>query len=285
MSLPVVSVVMSCYNSEKYVGDAIDSIVQQSYSNLEFLIVDDGSSDETLNIIQSYDDKRIKVITRENRGLIYSRNQAIESSTGSYIAIMDADDISRSDRLAKQVEFMEKNLHISACGGAISQFNETGSIKTVQKPTEHSDLVYYSLHRTPISHPAAMIRKSILDEHNLSYNRHYPCSMDCKLWFDILQVGQLANLTDTLTDYRISQNQISTSRRTEQKKLAEQARAEGYLFIKNNLKPESKLQWYYLLKYIAKFDKDDKAFAKISKIFASPILFKQKIELSFYSLI
>jgi len=285
MPSPLVSVVMSCYNSEKYLADAIDSIVEQTYTNIEFIIVDDGSTDNTLNIIQSYNDKRIKLIARENKGLVYSLNEAIELCAGSYIARMDADDICRPDRLAKQVDYMERNTQISACGGAIHHFNEKGSIKTQSRPTEHSDLVFCSLHRSPIAHPAAIIRKSVLDQYNLRYNNNYKYGQDIKLWFDIIKVGKLSNLTDVVIDYRISEDQVTSSRRAEQKKLASEARAEGYRYIVTNFKPYSRLHWYFLLKYETKYVKEKNINFLIKRIVVAPLSPKEKIELLFYTLL
>jgi len=113
-----VSIVMSVYNAQKYLDEAIESILNQTYSNFEFIIINDGSTDKSLEIIENYakKDSRIIVINRENKGLIYSLNEGIRKANGKYIARMDADDISLPQRLEKQVEFMEKNKNIGICG-------------------------------------------------------------------------------------------------------------------------------------------------------------------------
>ena len=119
MNNPLVSVVLSVYNAEKHIVEAIESILTQSYKNFEFIIIDDGSTDGSLEIIKSYDDERIILISRENKGLIASLNEGIEQAKGKYIARMDADDISLSSRFEEQVTFMEMHEEVGICGTTI----------------------------------------------------------------------------------------------------------------------------------------------------------------------
>ena len=125
----IVSVVMSVYNSEKYLPEAIESILNQTYTNFEFIIINDGSTDNSLRIIKEYanKDKRIIVISRENKGLIFSLNEGIEVSKGKYIIRMDADDISLPNRLKIQLDFMEKNKDIAICGTVAITFDENNN--------------------------------------------------------------------------------------------------------------------------------------------------------------
>jgi glycosyltransferase involved in cell wall biosynthesis len=106
---PLVSVVMSVFNGEKYLHEAINSILQQTFTDFEFIIVDDGSTDSTCRIIQSYDDPRIILISRANKGLVASLNEAILSAKGIYIARQDADDVSHLARLQAEVFFLRNN--------------------------------------------------------------------------------------------------------------------------------------------------------------------------------
>ena len=122
---PLVSVVMSVYNSEKYLKSSIESILCQDYSNFEFIIINGGSTDSSLKILNEYKekDKRIIILDNiKNKGLIYSLNKGIENSKGKYIARMDSDDFSRKTRLSEQVKFMEKNTEIAMCGTAATFF-------------------------------------------------------------------------------------------------------------------------------------------------------------------
>ena len=139
---PLISVVMSVFNTEMYLNKSIESILKQSYKNFEFIIIDDGSTDSSLSIILNYmkKDKRMVLISRENKGLPYSLNEGIDKSIGKYIARMDADDISLSTRLAEQIEFMEKNNEIGIVGTWIEIFGNNISNKISKHPKYHNEL-------------------------------------------------------------------------------------------------------------------------------------------------
>ena len=125
MSNPHVSVVMAVYNTQEYVSDAIESILCQTYNDFEFIIIEDGSSDDSLNIIQSYSDPRIKVIrNKENLKLIKSLNLGLQKACGRYIIRMDADDVSRPDRIEKQVNYMESHPDCVLCGTSYRTFGD-----------------------------------------------------------------------------------------------------------------------------------------------------------------
>ena len=121
--MPRVSVVMPAYNAEKYIGEAIDSILNQTFTDFEFIIIDDGSSDRTADIVKSYSDPRIRLLANErNSGIVASLNRGIQKATGKYIARMDADDYSRLDRIKKQVDFLDNHPEVIALGTSFSTF-------------------------------------------------------------------------------------------------------------------------------------------------------------------
>ncbi|HAS7841575.1 TPA: glycosyltransferase family 2 protein, partial [Vibrio cholerae] len=142
MSSPKISVVMSVYNGEKYLGEAIDSILKQTFSDFEFIIINDGSTDKTLEIIKSYmkKDDRIVLVSRENKGLIVSLNEGLDLAKGQYIARMDADDISIKSRFEKQIEFLDSNPDIGVCGTWVEVFGENIKSKKWKMPTQDPDL-------------------------------------------------------------------------------------------------------------------------------------------------
>ena len=105
---PLVSVVLPVYNAEEYISEALKSILNQTYDNLEVVVVNDGSTDHSLHVIRSLADKRVKIISRENRGLVASLNEGIDAASGDYIARMDADDISHPERISKQIRLLEE---------------------------------------------------------------------------------------------------------------------------------------------------------------------------------
>lgn len=213
MSNPLVSVVMSVYNSEKYLKEAIESILSQTYTNFEFIIVNDGSTDSSLEIIQEYmgKDERIVLISRENKGLPYSLNEGIEKAKGEYIARMDADDISLPTRFEEQVRFMEESTEIGVCGTAIEIFGEKINSKIYKNPEKHDEMKVRLLFSVCFAHPTVMIKKEILDKNQLKYNLEYVNAQDYELWSKISDVTIMANIPKNLLRYRVSENSITTT--------------------------------------------------------------------------
>lgn len=222
---PKVSVIMPVYNAEFYLSEAIDSILNQSFKDFEFIIIDDGSVDKSLTIIKSYKDARIKIVTNEqNMGIVDSLNKALNISKGTYIARMDADDVCHKDRLLIQVRFMDNNQDIGCCGSFIQILNTNKIVKHEPNPDKlHSKLLFES----DISHPAAMIRKSVLIENNIKYNRFYEHAEDYRLWCEIAAKSKVANIDKVLLYYRLHSKSVSHMHIDAQKKSA-------YL-IQNNL--------------------------------------------------
>jgi glycosyltransferase involved in cell wall biosynthesis len=208
---PNISVVMSIYNAEKYLAEAIDSILNQTYFNFEFIIINDGSTDKSLKIIEKYQekDKRIVLINRVNKGLIYSLNEGIKLAKGDYIARMDGDDISLPTRFEEQISFLDKNSDIGVCGSWIEIFakNKKSNIKKFAK--NNQELKAQLLFSSPVAHPSAMIRKSILDKHSISYKKKYKNAEDYKFWLDLSKVTKLANIQKVLLRYRYLETSIT----------------------------------------------------------------------------
>jgi len=208
---PLVSVVMSVYNAEKYLDESIQSILSQTYSNFEFIIINDGSTDESLEIIERYAEKdnRIIVISRENRGLIASLNEGIKKAKGKYIARMDADDISMPTRFEKQVEFMEKNKHIGICGTAVIGFGEDMKESIWKLSTKSSALKTQLLFSSCFAHPSVMMRKEVLVQNTLLYNQEFLHVEDYALWVELAKITEFANLSQPLLRYRVLKNSIT----------------------------------------------------------------------------
>ena len=202
--LPLVSVLIPMYNAENYIEPALESIQNQTYPNLEIICINDGSNDATFSIVESKAklDSRIKLHSHEHKGIVYTLNRLIDLSHGKYLARMDADDISRLDRIEKQVNYMESNPDIVASGGNVEEFDERGVLQTSSKHTRHEVLLFRQLHAIAICHPTAILRHSVLLNNNIRYNEKYPYIEDNKLFFDLSQVGRLGNLPDILLAYR-----------------------------------------------------------------------------------
>ncbi len=211
---PKVSVIMSVYNGERFLNDAIDSILCQTFSDFEFVIVDDKSIDNTNNILREYSkkDERIKIIKNsENIGLTKSLNKAIKQSKGTYIARIDADDISEPKRLEKQVRFMDDSSGVVLCGSLGWIIDGKGKkIKEKNLKTDYSDIKKSLLFNNQFIHSSLFIRKDILDEEGL-YNENFKKSQDYELVLRLASKYKIVNLPDRLIRWRMNYNSLSWS--------------------------------------------------------------------------
>ena len=226
---PLVSVLIPCYNCEEYVEEAVMSIVKQTYSNLEILVIDDGSTDNTGCILQELakKDNRIKYIKNTtNLKLIKTLNKGLDLCKGKYIARMDADDISLPERIEKQVIFLEKHSEIGIVGTYIQIFGVRKGVWRMD--TSDKYIRAHLFCNTSFAHPTVMIRTSVLRDNCLYYKTEYPHAEDYKLWCDMAQYTKLANIPEVLLYYRINQNQVSNKFSKEQKETAQRIR-EGYI--------------------------------------------------------
>lgn len=202
-SEPVVSVVLPVYNCADYVAEAVQSILDQTFSNFEFLIIDDGSTDATSNVLQGFKDPRIRSLTQENRGLAFTLNRGLELSRGRYVARQDADDISRPDRLGKQVAFLEAHAACALVGtwADIWRAREpTG--RSHHHPSDNATLKFELLFNNPFVHSSVMMRKTILEQVGGYAGDSFPQTGDYELWSRIARVGEVANIPEALQIYR-----------------------------------------------------------------------------------
>ncbi len=204
---------MSVYNGEKYLSEAIESILNQTYSNFEFLIIDDGSTDSTRQIILSYDDYRIRLIENDsNIGLTESLNKGIDFARGKYIARMDADDISMPERLEKQVDFMESHEDVAVCGSWAIIIDEKGKAYDSFKNPEHSIEIEAALFfYNPIAHPTVLMKKGIVNFVG-NYDSFFLKTQDYDLWIRLFLTGySFYNLQETLLIYRNHKQNITNT--------------------------------------------------------------------------
>lgn len=207
-----ISVIMPAYNAEKYINEAIDSILNQTYTDFEFIIVNDGSTDKTSDIVKSYSDKRIVFVENEkNMGIVYSLNKGLKLAKGEYIARMDADDISLKNRLEKQMDFMDNNLDVAVLGTSIQLFNNDNEL-SVMNFSSNSDFIKADmLFNSCVAHPTVMIRKKILENYSLQYDANYHGREDFKLWWEISKNSNIYCLQDVLLKYRLHNDQITNN--------------------------------------------------------------------------
>lgn len=209
---PAVSVLMTVYNSEKYIARAIESILNQTFTDFEFIIIDDQSSDKTREIIEFYrqKDKRLVFFKNENNlGIIPNRNKLISLAKGKYIAWQDADDISLNYRIEKLFKFLEANLAVGICGGWLKFFNDSQNTLGVRKyKTDDSFLRKTIFRYSPVAQPAAMIRKEALTKAG-SYDENLLVAEDLDMSFRIGENYKFANLPEVLVKYRQQNKSIT----------------------------------------------------------------------------
>ncbi len=203
MENPKVSVLMPVYNGERYLREAIDSIINQTLSDFEFIIVLDPSDDNSKNIVESYTDTRIILVQNDvKQGLARSLNQGLLIARGEYVARMDADDISLSERLARQFDFMERNPRIGISGTSVKTIGNPAGM--VINHTPDSEMIRaFMLFQPHITHPTVIIRRSLIEQYNLSYDPAFVKAEDYKLWSTYSRFFPLSNLNEILLFYRI----------------------------------------------------------------------------------
>lgn len=220
MNKPLVSVIIPCYNAEKYVEEAIRSIMTQTYPNLEIIVTDDCSSDNTLMILETLaaEDSRIQVIkNKENLKIVKSLNNMIEVAQGKYIARMDADDISLPERIEKQVNFMEENPEYGLCGTNAWIIDENGRIQGRRLlPENNNEIAFFMAFFSPVYHPSILCVAKLLKE-NL-YSEDFPIAEDYELWFRLQRVKNVKfyNIQKNLLKYRKNRLQSSKTQNLSQ---------------------------------------------------------------------
>jgi len=210
---PMLSVIMPVYNCELYVKEAVESILNQTFTDFEFLIIDDKSTDKTVEIIKQFSDSRIQLIEKPvNTGYTNSLNYALKIAKGEYIARMDGDDISMSERFLEQLHVLKSDDKICVCA---TNFTLIHSNKYIQYPENNDAIKIAMLSFNPIVHPSVMIRKSALND--LEYDVSKEPAEDYDLWTKLIWLGNFYTIQKPLLRYRVHENQISKVKSENQK--------------------------------------------------------------------
>lgn len=216
---PEVTVLMPVYNSEKYISEAIISILNQSFSNFKFIIIDDASTDNTVNIINTFKDRRIRLIQNQtNVGNNNARNVGLKNASGKYICAMDSDDIAPKYRIEKQFNFMEENKEFGICGG---QRKIIGIDGKYMPPSNYEELKVRLTGQMCFVHPTLFFRASLLKKHSLKYNETYRFAADYDLMVRSAYHFPVTNIPEIMVEYRKHSEQITTAKANEQGKIAD----------------------------------------------------------------
>lgn len=230
-----VSVIMSVYNSDKFLKEAIESILNQTYKNIEFIIIDDGSTDNSKEIIKKYEkiDKRIIFIeNKENIGLTKNLNKAIELSSSNYIARMDSDDVSDVTRIEKQIDFLQKNKEFSIVGSCAKYINSKGELEENLMVPESNDEIKSMIYKVnPLVHPSVMFKKEDIISIG-KYNENLRKVQDYDLWFRAVADGlKIHNIQECLLFLRRDET-YNKRKSKEYRKIDLKVRKNGYKLLK-----------------------------------------------------
>jgi len=211
MISPNISVIMPVYNGEEYLKEAIESILNQTFTDFEFIIINDGSTDATLEIINLFEDQRIRLVNNsENKKLIYCLNLGLRLSQGRYIVRMDADDISLPNRFEQQFTFMELHHEIGLSGCFAQRFSNLGYSDIWKFPLTHESIKCQLIWSSAIIHPTLIIRLDLIKKHNILYDFNFLHCEDYHLFTKHISDFNYANIPIILLQYREHANQISS---------------------------------------------------------------------------
>ena len=226
MKIALISVIMPVYNAEKYIAEAIESILNQTYSDFEFLIFNDASTDKSAEIIKEYatKDKRIVFFDyQQNTGYLKHLNEGIDKAKGKYIARMDADDISLPTRFEEQVNFLESNEEVIVIGTGYITIGDKSDFEWKPK-NQDEDIKLQLLVESPLAHPTVFMRTATLKENKIKYNQEYYPAEDYAMWVKLSEYGKMANLSKIMLYYRVHAQQISQEKNSIQTANADKSR-------------------------------------------------------------
>ena len=211
----LVSVIMSVYNDEKYLNEALDSIFAQTIQNFELIIIDDCSTDHTVEIIEGYHDNRIRLIQNEqNCGLTKNLNKALSYASGKYIARMDGDDKSSPIRFEKQIELLEQNPELMLISCRAHMFGEEDLVSDIQGTPKQLQVMM--LIRPVLAHPGFMMRRELIDAHGFRYDETYRSAQDYNFAVRVAREFSIGITEDVLLEYRVHKKQVSSVHGNEQ---------------------------------------------------------------------
>lgn len=209
--VPEVSLLLAVYNGASYLQEALQSVLHQTLTSFELVVVDDGSQDDTFRILRDCRDPRLRILRNAaNLGLARSLNRGLDEARGRYVARMDADDICHPRRLERQVRFLERHPHVGLCGTAIAYFGDHRSIR--RYPVDDAAIKIELLFINPFAHPTVMFRRDVFARFGLRYNPEFRCTEDFDLWSRAAQHLRFSNLRQPLLRYRLHGGQITQAR-------------------------------------------------------------------------
>lgn len=220
---------MPVFDCRQFIEESVSSILTQTYSDFELIIIDDCSTDGTREYLESLNDSRIILVKKtENSGYTISLNMGLDMARGEYIVRMDGDDVSLPERFAKQLAFMDANQEICLSGTGYQVIDS--STRFIPRIT-HKQILIAMLETCPFAHPTVIFRRSVIKKNNLKYDHFYEPAEDYKMWINLSQYGEVANLEESLLLYRVHPAQTTVTRAIKQQEVFNLIRQEWIIEI------------------------------------------------------
>ncbi|MDN4504246.1 glycosyltransferase [Alteromonadaceae bacterium BrNp21-10] len=226
----LISIILPVYNCELYVTEAVKSILDQTETRFELIIIDDGSTDKSLVLLKQFKDSRVVLISRENRGLIETLNEGIKLSKGRLIARMDADDISSPLRLEKQLLFFNSNPNVALCCLSLTKIDSNG-VKIGENTVSNTYFICKEelLFGNPIAHPTVMLNTAVIPKDKIYYDKKYIHAEDFELWCRIIKEHKAVKIEQSLFKYRVHAKSVSSLNMKVQRESSVNAIKNNYL--------------------------------------------------------
>ncbi len=256
MNQPTVTVFIPCYNAERFISETIDSILGQTYQDFEILIIDDGSTDSSRDILECYakKDNRIRIMyNKVNRGVAYTRNRGIKEARGKYLATMDSDDMATPIRLEKEVQYLDKHKSIGAISGCLYMIDEKGRKLSKQKKVAYNanEVKAHMFFTNVIVNSASMYRLDIVRKYNIKYKNDYHGVEDYMFWCMLLTYTNIVVMDEYFVYYRIVQSGLTCTNRREcnSERIRCNDEVHKYMLTSNNIHVNKRLLNYCLSQY------------------------------------
>lgn len=270
MKIPQISIIMPVYNAQEYLQQSIDSILQQTFTDFELIIIDDGSTDKSAEIILDYKDPRIHLILN-GHNFIQSLNIGITAAIGKYIARMDADDIMLPKRLQLQYEFMENNPNVDISGSWMQSFGQREYL--MKNATDYKGILCQAILHSPLYHPTIIMKRNmihsfpVLDNISQFYNEKYIYAEDYHCWIELIKMGFVfANLPEVLVKYRCSNSQVTVIKQKEISASTFKIQNEYIEYVMESIVKKDNEYYDILENLIELFNKDKLSFSDLKQM-------------------